>query len=77
MSTVTLKAELLFELKSKADWVNKIPNILPDKIRGGEHFLWVDAQGNVFESGKDFSAAETLGTYPCRVYRTTAVHETL
>jgi hypothetical protein len=61
--------ELLFELSNKQDWVNKVPRILPDKIRAGENFLWVDKNGSVFECGSDFSVAEQLKTYPCRVYR--------
>ena len=43
--------------------------ILPDKIRGGETWIWVDKNGNVFELGKDFMVAEEKDTYPCKVYR--------
>lgn len=66
---ITVKGELLFVLKSKLDWVNKVPSILPAKTRGGEQWIWVDRNGNVFEKGIDFEIAETLQTYPCKVYR--------
>lgn len=66
---ITVKGEFLFELKSKSDWVNKVPRILPNKIRAGESWIWVDKNGNVFERGADFSSAEELQTYPCKVYR--------
>ena len=69
MEKVTFNGELLFELSSKQDWINRVPGILPQKIRGNEQWIWVDKNGNVFESGKDFSAAEKQNTYPCKVYR--------
>jgi len=69
METIEVKGEFLFELKSKQEWVNRVPQILPDKIRGGETWIWVDKNGNVFESGADFMAAEIHDTYPCKVYR--------
>ena len=46
-----------------------MPEILPEKIRGGETWIWVDKNGNVFECGADFIAAEKEETYPCKVYR--------
>ena len=49
MEKITVNGELLFTLKSKQDWVNRVPNILPEKIRGGETWLWVDKNGDVFE----------------------------
>ena len=70
---ITVKGELLFELKSKQDWVNKVPRILPEKTRGAEQLLWVDKNGNNFELGKDFMAAEEHVTYPCKVYRLQSV----
>ena len=69
MENITVKGELLFELASKQQWINRIPQILPDKTRRGEQWVWVDSNGNVFESGADFMAAEKLATYPCKVYR--------
>lgn len=69
MEKITINGELLFVLESKQQWVNRVPGILPDKIRGGETWIWVDINGNVFECGADFSAAEEKGTYPCKVYR--------
>lgn len=69
METIQVKGELLFELASKQQWVNRVPHILPDKIRAGETWIWVDKNGNVFECGADFMAAEEHETYPCKVYR--------
>lgn len=73
MENITLKAELLFELESKQEWINRVPRILPEKIRGGEQWVWVDVNGNVFECGADFTAAEKASTYPCKVYRLQSV----
>jgi hypothetical protein len=69
MEKIEVNGELLFELSSKQDWVNKVPRILPAKIRGGESWVWVDKNGNVFECGRDFMEAENHDTYPCKVYR--------
>lgn len=57
------------------DWVNRVPGCLPEKTGGGETWAWVDRNGNVFELGRDFSAAEQHATYPCRVYRLVSVAE--
>lgn len=73
METIKVKGELLFELASKQQWVNRVPHIMPEKTRGGEQWLWVDKNGNVFESGADFEMAEKINTYPCKVYRLCAV----
>lgn len=69
MEEITVKAEFLFELKSKKDWINKVPGLIPPKIRGGESKIWVDKNGFVYECGADFLASEELQTYPCKVYR--------
>lgn len=69
MDKITVNGEFLFELKSKQDWVNRVPRILPDKIRSGESWIWVDINGDVFECGADFKAAEEKESYPCKVYR--------
>jgi hypothetical protein len=73
MESITVKGELLFELESKQQWVNRVPHILPKKTRGGEQWIWVDKNGNNFECGKDFEVAEKEGTYPCKVYRLQSV----
>lgn len=73
MEKITVNAEFLFELASKQEWVNRVPRILPHKIRPGESWIWVDENGNVFERGADFSAAEKHNTYPCKVYRLVSV----
>ena len=73
METIKVKGELLFELKNKQQWIDKVPEILPEKTRGGEQWIWIDKNGNVFECGADFSAAERVNTYPCKVYRIQSV----
>jgi hypothetical protein len=69
MEKITINGELLFELSSKQDWVNRVPRILPNKTRAGEIWIWVDKNGDIFELGIDFMAAEEQDTYPCKVYR--------
>ncbi len=73
MEDIMLKAIFLFQLESKQEWINKVPRILPPKIRNNEQFLWIDTNGNVLEIGADFKAAEEMGTYPVKVYRTIPV----
>lgn len=77
MEQISVNAEFLFELQSKQQWINRIPQILPNKIRGGEQWIWLDKFGNVFEAGADFSAAENLDSYPCKVYRVVNVNTAL
>lgn len=73
MTQIIVNGELILELKSKQDWINKVPNQLPKKSRGAEQYLWVDKNGNVFECGADFSAAEKQSSYPCKVYKLQSV----
>ncbi len=69
MQKVEVNGELLFVLESKQQWINRVPGILPDKTRRGEVWIWVDKNGNVFNAGEDFMAAEEMDSYPCKVYR--------
>ena len=69
MEKITVNAELLFVLESKQQWITRVPGILPEKIRGGETWIWIDKNGDVFECGNDFKVAEEKSTYPCKVYR--------
>lgn len=68
MEKISLNGELIITLHNKKDWVKRIPHALPNK-RPGEDFLFVDKDGNVFECGADFQAAEDYNKYPCKVYR--------
>lgn len=36
MERITINAEFLFELKSKNQWVQRVPQIIPEKTRSGE-----------------------------------------
>jgi hypothetical protein len=69
MEKVTVNGELLFELTSMEDWKNRVPGILPRKLKHGETWLWVDKNGCIFQCRADFKAAEKQASYPCRVYR--------
>lgn len=60
---IIVNGELILELKSKQDWINKVPNQLPKKSRGAEQY----------ECGADFSAAEKQSSYPCKVYKLQSV----
>jgi hypothetical protein len=77
MEKIIINAELLFELESKQAWINRVPQILPDKTRLGETWIWIDANGNVLECGADFSAAENGCSYPVKCYRPCSVSEEL
>ena len=68
-AVIEINAEFLFELENKQQWINRVPGILPDKIRGNETRIWLDKNGNVFECGLDFMEAEKHATFPCKVYR--------
>ena len=73
METISVKGELLFVLNNEREWIHRVPQILPDKTRAGEQWIWVDKNGNNFEIGEDFAAAKKGDTYPCRVYRLCSV----
>lgn len=75
MEKVLVQAEFLFELISKQDWVNNVPKILPKKKHLNEQWLWIDKNGHIMQRGADFSAAERLNSYPCKVYRLVTVSE--
>jgi hypothetical protein len=75
MEQITINAELLLVLESKRDWIAKIPERLPTKRFEKESFLWIDNNGNAFETGADFSAAEEQNSYPCKIYRTQKVSD--
>tara|TARA_R110000868_G_scaffold119513_3_gene317248 strand:+ start:521 stop:772 length:252 start_codon:yes stop_codon:yes gene_type:complete len=62
------KGTLIMSLKNMEDWINKCPRRLPEK-RAGEHFLFLDKNGNVLEGGSDFYSAEEHNTYPVNVFR--------
>lgn len=59
---------LIAELKSKQDWINRVPHCLPEKIKA-EQRIWIDANCNCLAIGEDFSNAEIMASYPVKVYR--------
>lgn len=74
MEKIEINGELVLELKSKRDWINKVPDYLPPKSRTTV-LLFVDKNGNVFDTGADFAAAEEQDSYPCKVYNVQLVSE--
>jgi hypothetical protein len=74
MEKITFNGELILTLESKQEWVNKIPNHLPEK-RYAEQRLWLDKNGNCLTIGEDFAAAEKAESYPVRVYSLQRVAE--
>ncbi len=68
MENITVKGELLLILESKQHWINKVPRQLPAK-RSDEEWIWIDAHGYAMVLGEDFSAAQSMKTYPVKVYR--------
>lgn len=77
MEKIIVNCEFLFQLDSKDQWVQRVPQILPKKTRSGETLIWLDKNGNVFECGSDFIEAEKIESYPCKVYRTISVSSSI
>jgi len=77
MIKIEVNRDLLFELENKNQWIHRVPQCFPDKTRTGEIWIWVDKNGNVFERGADFTAAEAAETFPCKVYRLQSVAESI
>lgn len=76
MQKIECNGELILTINSKADWIKKVPNHLPEKRRA-EQRLWLDKYGNCLTIGEDFMAAEDIDTYPVNVYSLQRVAETL
>lgn len=72
---IRLKAEFVFQLHSKQEWINRVPHILPKKKFEAEKLVWVDKNGHSFEIGLDFNIAQITDSYPCKVYRLIRVAE--
>jgi hypothetical protein len=64
---IAVKGKLVGTLKSKRDWVNRVPDILP-KLPRWEILLFVDVNSNILRIGKDFKIAEDNDAYPVRIY---------
>jgi hypothetical protein len=74
MTKVTFNGELILELHSKQEWINKVPNWLPEK-RKAEVRIWLDENDNCLAIGEDFMKAEEIKSYPVRVYSLQRVTE--
>jgi len=74
---ILLNAELILELHTKNQWINRVPDCLPEKRYFKEEFLFIDSHGNKMHCGGDFSAAEKLDSYPVRVYRLKTASQSL
>lgn len=66
MEAILVNAEFLFQLNSKQEWVNRVPNILPEKTTKAEEWIWIDTNGNYMAIGEDFEAARNMDSYPVR-----------
>jgi len=64
-------------LKSKQDWISRIPRDLPSDHKRSDVLLWVDKFGMVLSTGEDFQAAEEAESYPVTVYRLTRLSDFL
>lgn len=73
---VSFMGELLVTLTSKRQWVNQVPDILPDKKRN-ELWIWLDANGNHLQIGEDFAVADKIKSFPVKVYRVQRVAESV
>lgn len=67
MKKISVNVEFIYELKTKQDWINKVPSVLPNKAPG-ENFLFIDAADNVLVTGEDFAVAENEALYPVKIY---------
>jgi hypothetical protein len=74
ITDIKVRGELITVLKSKQDWINRIPDVLPEK-RKAEQRLFTDKNGNCLTIGEDFSSAERIGSYPVFVYSLQRVSE--
>jgi hypothetical protein len=70
-----IRAEFLFEFTSKQDWINRAQELFAPCPSDIQETICLDTGGNVLTTGKDFSDAEVLGTYPVKVYRLVRVSE--
>ncbi|MFA6400908.1 MAG: hypothetical protein WCX31_04675 [Salinivirgaceae bacterium] len=69
MEKISVNAEFLFKLSSKKEWINRVPDILPEKTTKAEEWIWIDKNGNSMIIGEDFQAAQDMDSYPVKVYR--------
>jgi hypothetical protein len=69
MEKIELNAEFLFELQSKKEWINRVPECLPEKTTKAEEWIWIDKNGNSVIIGEDFAAAEKTESFPVKLYR--------
>ena len=74
MEFITINGELITELASKQDWVNRVPRCLKRKTQA-DQFLFVDVNNNCLTIGEDFRVAEETASYPVRIYRLQRVAE--
>lgn len=74
MQKIQCKGELILILKSKNDWLKKVPNHLPEKRRA-EQRLFLDKYDNCLTIGEDFMVAEDIDSFPVKVYSLQRVAE--
>lgn len=70
-----IRAEFLFEFKSKQEWINNAQDWFEPYKSNAQKTICLDTGGNVLTTGKDFADAEIIKTYPVKVYRLIRVSE--
>mgnify|MGYP001810083329 CR=1 FL=1 len=71
----SIRATYLFEFTSKQQWINKAQSWFEPYTSLAEKTICLDKNGNVLTTGKDFSDAEIVNSYPVKVYRLVRVSE--
>lgn len=73
----SIQAEYLFEFTSRQHWINKGQSWFAPYVSKKERTICLDSRGNCLTTGEDFKDAETINTYPVKVYRLVRVSENL
>lgn len=67
-----VKGILVTTLKSKQEWINKVPECLPVDVAHRE-LLFIDKNGNALKVGADFESAEHQNSFPVKIIHLTRV----
>jgi hypothetical protein len=61
--------EMLFEFRSKQDWINRAQRIWKLHEVSEQNTVCIDQRGRICRWGEHFAAAERDGAYPIQVFR--------
>jgi len=73
----SIKVEFLLRFDSNREWVNNVPECLPEKKTRSETWIWIDKNGYSAQIGEDFALAESNESYPIRIYRLISIAESV